>query len=408
MKNRILFVDDEPLVLDGLKRLLRTMRKEWDMVFVSNAAEALEILKKDNIDVLVTDYRMPGMDGAELLMEAVKIQPQVVRIILSGASDMDSIIKSVRVTHRFLAKPCNGEELKDCVKSACSLRSLLNQEVLTETVSRIESLPSLPSLYKEMMDVLRSPDATVNDVGAIIKKDMGMTAKILQLVNSAFFGMRTKISDPTQAASYLGLDMIRTLVLSIQIFTKFQHSQVSQNFINRLWSHSLATAVYASEIAKFENMEKRDVDYAFLSGLLHDSGKLILASRLPLEYGFILRKSNEDQICHYDMEIKHLGISHAELGAYLMGLWGLPSPIVETIAFHHTPKLSGMKRFSVMLAVHVGTSFDHKLKDEQCDGLGQMLDYEYLEETRFISHVPKWEALIKSISPKEISVSLKL
>jgi len=170
MKRKILFVDDEPMVLQGLKRMLRSMRNEWDMAFAESGEEAMGILEGHPFEVLVTDMRMPGMNGAELLKKVQKRFPDMIRIVLSGHSDQELILKSVRTAHQYLSKPCNADTLKNTVSRACALRELLKDETLKQVVSNIDTLPSLPKLYQEIMAELQSEDAFMDRVGEIIKR----------------------------------------------------------------------------------------------------------------------------------------------------------------------------------------------------------------------------------------------
>ena len=226
MKKRIIFVDDEPNLLKGLSRMLRPLREEWEMLFVGSGSDALAALEKDAFDVVVSDMRMPGMDGAQLLAEVAQRYPQIVRIVLSGHMDKEMIYRSVGRAHQYLAKPCDAARLKSTVARACTIRDSLADKFLKELVAGMKSLPSLPSLYIELVEYLQSPEASIQTVGKIIARDVGMTAKILQLVNSAFFGLSRKVGSPSQAVSLLGLDTIRALVLSVQAFSQFDETNL--------------------------------------------------------------------------------------------------------------------------------------------------------------------------------------
>ena len=284
MKKRLLFVDDESKLLEGLQRMLRPMRHEWEMSFVQTAQEALEHLSRDAFDVIVSDMRMPGMDGAQLLGNVMKRYPLMVRIILSGHSDQELALNSVKAAHQFLSKPCDPETLKSVILRACSLRDLLTEKSIKQFVSNMTSLPSLPSLYLEMMEELRSPNASLHRVGEIISKDIGMTAKILQLVNSAFFGLPRNVSSPSQAVTLLGLDTVRGLVLSIHIFQQLNPEKMLLLSLDKLWRHSLRTGIFAKTIAKEENQIQHVIDDSFTAGLLHDMGKPILSMNFPESY----------------------------------------------------------------------------------------------------------------------------
>jgi HD-like signal output (HDOD) protein len=359
MRRRILFVDDEPNVIQSIRRMLHSTRNEWDMQFANSGREALDVLAQEPFDVVVTDMRMPKMDGAQLLTEIKDRFPNIVRIVLSGHSDQEKIMQSVRQAHQYLSKPAEAEALKSTIIRACAMRDLLSQESLKGVVSKIDALPSLPSLYAEIVDELMSPNVSLEKVGQIISKDLGMTTKILQLVNSAFFALPRHISDPSQAVSLLGLDTIRALVMTVEVFSKFDQKKLMAFDIEGLWNHSIATGQLVKCIGKIEAADKQLRDDAYMAGLLHDIGKLVLADNYPDQYREIQDLMKHGCLTSADAETQILGASHAEVGAYLLGLWGLPDPIVEAVAFHHRPQDCPAKDFIPLVAVHVANAFQH-------------------------------------------------
>ena len=281
MKRNILFVDDEPMLLDGLRRMLRGMRDQWEMTFAEGGGAALEILKNKPVDVVVTDMRMPGIDGVQLLSQVRVLYPQIVRIILSGTTDKDMILKSIDAVHQFLTKPCDPDTLKTTIARACALRDTLTEKSLVNVVTGIDSLPSLPDLYTEVVKEVNSPNGSLNRVGEIIAKDVGMSAKILQLVNSSFFGLPQHVATPTRAVNLLGLETVKSLILSVKIFSQFGNSDLPGYSISSLWDHCMATGSIAKAIAKEKGMAPEGPDEAFTAGLLHDVGKLVLLDKLP-------------------------------------------------------------------------------------------------------------------------------
>ncbi len=336
MKN-ILFVDDEEKVLDGLRRMLYSLRQEWDMGFVQSAAEALEALKKKEYDVVVSDMRMPGTDGAELL-EIVKQQyPHTIRIILSGFSEKELIMKSVRPSHQFLTKPIDANNLKKVIDRAIRLHAILRSEKIKDVISRLENLPSMPEIYTKIMSLLASPDTSIKDIALLVKKDMGMTAQVLKLVNSSYFGFYKKITDPVEAAVLLGMNTLKTLALSYNIFSRIPDVHYEGFSYHHLWEHSTLSAVIARDIMRQVSMDEHDVDDAFTAGFLHDIGFLILASTIPKTYREILELSEKEGIPIWTAETRILGANHAEIGAYLLGLWGFDDNLVHAILHHHKP-----------------------------------------------------------------------
>ena len=354
MKQSILFVDDEQSILKGLQRSLRGQRKEWDMVFVDSAEAALKIVNKKNFDAIVSDMRMPGMDGAQLLQILAADHPELVRIILSGHSDEEMIMQSIGTAHQFLTKPCDTNVLKDTLNRTLALRGLLDNERLHSFVTGISSLPSIPQTYQKIMDTLHSADASLQEVGEIISTDPAMTAKILQLVNSAFFGLGRQISNSKEATTLIGLDAIKALALSIGIFSQFDKQQNGDTVfsIDTLLNHALAVARLAERIAQAEGADKTVTDNCFLAGMLHETGILILEDNFSEDYDKVreLSKSQDISLCQAEQKI--FGATHAAVGAYLLGLWSINNTVVEAVAFHHQPELSGCTGFSPLVALH--------------------------------------------------------
>ena len=394
VKRSILFVDDEPRVLAGMRRMLRGMRHEWDMDFVESGHEALERMASSPIDVVVSDMRMPIMDGAQLLDEVMRRHPHVVRIILSGHSDRQAILRSVGSTHQYLAKPCGATTLKNTISRACELRGILESEPLRRLVARLESVPALPTLYAELMEELKSPHVSMSKVGEIVSKDLGMSAKILQIINSAFFGLPTRVSCPTHAVQLLGLETIKALALTVQVFGGFASPDSALVSHEALLRHGLKTAALARAIMKAEKADQSAVDDSFLGGLLHDLGILVLTTHRPESYRDALALMRDEQIPVWDAEKKIFGASHGEVGGYLIGLWGLPMLLVEAVTFHHNPSESVSRELGPLAAVHVASTLvsEGELLSELNDSAS--VDEGYLQELGVADRLPAWEALV--------------
>jgi putative nucleotidyltransferase with HDIG domain len=390
MKRKTLFVDDEPMVLSGLKRMLRGMRNEWDMVFAESGEEALQILETAPFEVIVTDMRMPGMHGAALLEKVRERFPEVVRIVLSGHSEQELTLKSVRTAHQYLSKPCDADTLKNTISRAFALRELLKGDTLKQVVSNIETLPSLPKLYQEIMTELQSEDASMGRVAEIISKDVGMSAKVLQMVNSAFFALPRHIEGIGQAVNLLGLETIKSLVLSAQIFDQFESKGVSESFLEKLWDHCMGAAAFAKAIAKEEGLGRKVVDDAFLAGMLHDVGKLILSMGFPEKYSEVIKYARENVLFLRDVEHEMLKTTHGAAGAYLMGLWGFGDDVVEAIAFHHEPGRCPACTMSVLASVHAANALEHVSRPDGVCFHEARLDMEFLNRIGVAEKLDRW------------------
>ena len=394
---RVLFVDDEPMVLQGLSRMLRTEKNNFKASFSTNEPEALSLLAKEHFDVIVVDIRMPQMNGLQLLSEVKTLYPDMVRIILSGELDINMSLKSVSLSHQFLNKPCDPEVLKSTILRTCRLSDFLRNDSMKKILTQIDSLPSMPSIYSEIIQELQSPDASIQKIGIIIAKDMALTSKILQLVNSAYFSLPRHISTPEQAAVLLGIDIIKSLVLVAQVFKKFDLGHMPNNFLESLWTHNLMTGKIAKAVAKAKSRDQKIIDNSFIAGLLHDCGKLILASNFPGKYGEIIKNGNEVSGSLWTVEEEILGITHAEVGAYLMDLWGLPSPIIEALAFHHCPSKYGDDRFSPLTAVHIANALEHEKIDSEDNGFQPDIDFAYLSGIDLDIRLDNWKAVRQNI-----------
>ena len=403
MKKRILFVDDEALVLQGLQRMLRPMRSEWEMRFVDTGAKALDLMSREAFDVVISDMRMPGMNGAELLGEVLKRFPKTVRLVLSGHADRDLVLKCIGSTHQYLSKPCDPEELKSAITRAGELERSLRDQTLRSLISRMDRLPSMPSLYVEIVDKLQNPQITLEEIGAIIARDLGMTAKILKLVNSAFFGLGRQISSPAEAVSYLGVDTIKSLVLSINAFSQFSSSASGGFSAEALWVHSQQTAGLAKEIARLEHAELKLMDEAFVAGLLHDTGKLVLAANFPEQYRRVIEAAPRNSAELLATEEAICGANHAEIGGYLLGLWGLPVPVVEAIALHHQPHRCPHVVFSPLTAVHAASGLIHQQSSPD-QPMHVEIDLAYLQKLGVSQRLETWRAAaIANLQPQVIS-----
>lgn len=397
MKKKILFVDDESRILEGLKRMLRPMRKEWDMSFASSGQEALDILSKNHFDVVVSDMRMPGMDGGQLLTKVMELYPHIIRIVLSGQSEQEMIMKSVRPTHQFLSKPCSAEMIKSVIQRSLDLRDMLASDALKDAVSQIQSLPSLPAFYNKIMKTVQSPKASLKDIGEIIEHDVAMTAQILKLVNSAYFGFYRNISNPVQAVTILGVNTIKTLVLSIEIFSIFETDKDYNFSFDKLWERCTLTGTFAKNIAKDISKDQHFIDDAFTAGFLHDVGIIALASRLPEDYKQILNDAAQKKITISEAEFGVLRSTHAEIGAYLLGLWGFSDDIVEAIAMHHKPIIRQDEPFSLMTIIHLADIFVQDILGQSQGIQMSKLDENYIEKLNLKEHRLKWLEKCKEI-----------
>jgi len=378
---KILFVDDEPRILSGIERMLFDMTDEWDMSFAESGELALETLEQSPVDVIVSDMRMPLMDGAELLKQVQARYPNTVRIILSGHTEMEAALRAVPVAHQFLSKPCDPDLLKNVIVRACALQSLLSDDSVREVIGTLDKLPSVPRIYSELINTLADAKAAASDVAEIISQDQAISAKILQVVNSAFFGGSGRTNTIEGAVVRLGVGMIKSLILSIEVFQNAQSFNTVPGFsIDEAQNHALVTATLAKKILN----DRSIADDVFMAALLHDIGKLVMLSVLPgqLEAGLKLAESAD--MPFYLAEQQLMGLSHAEIGGYLLGVWGLPYAIVEAVANHHNPtRVPGQTEFGIVETLYVANALAE----------GEDFDANYLAQWGVLDQLETWQAL---------------
>ena len=386
-KIKILLVDDEITVLKVLQMAMRATI-ECDVLTATSGDQALRIMEKEHVDVVVSDICMPGMDGATLINVVAELYPKTMRLLFTGRSTDDLGLRTAGAAHQFYLKPSDITQIATTIKSIYRLRIGLPSEGMDRIVSHIRSLPSLPDVYTELDQELKKPDVSMDDIGRILEKDIAMSAKVLQLVNSAFFGMRERVTKPSQAAILLGGQVIKSLLLGLHIFTGWSKQTIPCFTVQELWSHGLNVATGAQDLALAEGYTRKQADEFYAAGLFHDIGKIIIAVNLPESSDTIQKIIKEKGLSIPQAEKESLGATHAEAGAYLMALWGFSDNIVNAIAYHHQPSHFEVKGFNTVTAVHAANVFDYESSFR--NKIPETLDPAYITREGFAPKLADW------------------
>jgi HD-like signal output (HDOD) protein len=359
VKTEVMFVDDEPHVLSALRRMLFPMRDAWSFRFAGGGEDALRQLAERPADVVVSDMRMPGMDGAELLERVELAHPETIRIVLSGQCDRETALRAVGPTHIYLSKPCDGERIVRTVDRACRLRREIGDPDLLACVDRLRRLPSPPQTYLDLVAELRKPDGSIMATAAIVGRDIALTAKLLQIANSGFFGTGKHVVTPLQAMNLLGLDVVRALVLKAGLLVQFEAAGLATFHLEDTVEHGMRLGALCRQMWIDSGASGASPEEAFVAGLLHDVGAVVLAAVRPELNARIVEECLATQVPRYLVEREHLGTTHAQLGAHLLSVWGLPDSLVGAVCYHHEPMRCGHLEFGLHSVVHIADALSN-------------------------------------------------
>lgn len=349
----ILFVDDEEHLLQGLRRLLHSHRQEWTMTFCNSGEEAVRRMAAEHFDIVVTDMRMPEVDGSRVLFESYLNCPSTMRCVLSGQSERAQTCKVSGTAHQFLSKPTQQMELEEMVARVERLSHTSLSEELRLAATRLAAIPCQPHILALLSAELTRPDPQMDAIAKLVSRDVGMSAKVVQLVWSSFFGLPRKSLCPVEAVNLLGVDMLRDLTIEHGLFTPFVDSPGMNFSLSELCEHSVQVARTAQAIALCETKDKGQAQQAYFAGLMHDIGKVLLVHQFSDRYAAALRLTRQTDCTLWQAEREIFGASHAEVGSYLLALWGFPDEVVQSVAHYRSPSRCDQHAIGTATAVHV-------------------------------------------------------
>ena len=392
-KKRILFVGEDLELWSQLQPLALQADCPWDMAFARSGLQALASLAQSSCDAVIADMQLPGMTGAQFLDEVMQRAPRTLRFIRASLGDQNAAMKCVGMTHQYLVKPSDAQTVRHALERSFALEAWLPGESAQKVLAQLKKLPSPPTLYFKIVAQLQSQDSSIEQIGDLISQDMALSAKLLQVVNSAVFGLHLQVSKPSEAMVYLGMETTKALVLLAHTFSYFDKLRTADFSMDKLWRHSLAAGKLAEQITVAEAQDAEVVGQAFTAGMLHDIGKLLLAANLPEDFKQALTKARKEQLPLWEAENAVLGVNHGELGACLLGIWGLPVPIIEAVALHHLPARFLSKAFCPLTAVHAANVLEHEIHPENQGLPLATADVNYLTELGLAQRLEHWRAL---------------
>jgi putative nucleotidyltransferase with HDIG domain len=405
MNKQILFVDDEAASLERVKQELNGVFPDWEGEYAPSAEAALALLGERSFAVVVVDFEIARRENSKLLHVLMKRHPETIRVIAAASAARAQVMRITKAAHRFLAKPIQLDVLKCIIERNLKYRELLRNKTLIRLTTGVGKLPSFPPLYYQILRELQSPEGSLRKVGQMVAEDVALTAKVLQVVNSAYFGLSRKIMTPQQAVALLGLDVLRALVVYTYAFANFKvHPKLEDFSVKRLSQHSLLVGKLAQALAHEEQADKSLEEESLSAGILHDIGKLVLIQS-PDQYLEALNYSQARGCSDFLAEYEVFGASHAEVGAYLLGLWGIPEPVVLAVAFHHHPSKLMEDGFGALTTIHAANAL---VNADSAGNAGDIpgLDLFYLTQIGKRNQMAKWLPLARKVM--EDSADLRL
>lgn len=351
LKRRILFVATDRLWFHRVEGQMVELEPDWFCWWTESADEAGKLLDASGFDSIVLDGDTP--DAAKLFEDSRNKIAEKICLVRCDLSDRAGVGQWTKSGAIPVGADGEAGALVASLRRAERVREWMGTPAIKKLLPQIRKLPAEPKLYVQVTEELQSESGSMMVVGRMISQDPLMAAKMLQMVNSAFFGLVHEVSDTAEAVMMLGTERVKSLVLLAGVFSQYDGVKCSGFSLEAIWDHSLWVGVLARSIALGETSNVKTADMAFTAGLFHDLGKLVLAANLPDLFGAVKRMQAGGTVSQRTAERAVLGTTHAELGACLLATWGLPLPILEAIAWHHEPERSNDRGFSLLAAVHV-------------------------------------------------------
>ena len=392
MNKRILFIDPQANPARDLVSALAELEPEWELAHADNSRAAQARLRSEAFDAVVAELETPGLNGATLLREAIQHQPRALRFVLSRMDNPGLLFKCLGMAHQVLVRPCAAETLRAALSRAFALDVWLPNERVARLLGEMPLMPSPPHLYFQVARELKSEKATLEGIGELIARDPAMTALVLRAVNSAVFGLGKPVANPGEAVLYLGAEATQSMILLAHTYSYFDQLPGVALKMDPLWEHSLLTGCYARWIAREEGMGAMAGDEAGTAGMLHDIGKLILAANLSDRYRRVDQRARLKGLETWEAEQEEFGVNHAEVGACLAAVWGLPAAMVEALALHHHPARVVHHGVCPLTLVHVANLLAHA--DAGPDS-PLKVDRDYLAQLGVADRVEAWREICR-------------
>ncbi len=359
--------------------------------YVSLQADSIEkaklIINSKQIDLVISSMDLPDGTGIDLHKYIAENHQDIIRFLYSENSDKDVVYKSAGYIHQFMNHETKPNQFMHIIDNAFGLKEVLANKDLHKRLSGITNLPSPPEIYNQLTNELQCQAPSIHNIANIIKKDVSITAKVLHMVNSAYFGLSAHVENPLHAVNLLGIDTIQSMVLTAGVFNLFKDPGIPGYSIESIYNNSLAVGTSSRHLANAFGLMTKHTEDALMAGMLHDIGKLVMLSYFPNEFKQSVELSEREAIPLFEAEKQIVGVNDAEIGAHLLSLWGLPNSILEAIALHYTPQKAQAPITNVLTAVHLGYALNHDIVHNIKEETESAVDMDYLEQLNLSSNI---------------------
>ena len=389
--SRILVVDSKNTSETVKSLLAQNAGHDWEVDVVTNQKQALQALDTKPYNLLISEIVMPEMDGLDFFKTAKEKHPTIIRIMETANENREFLVKASELAHIVIPSNCEKDSFNEIIKNTMSLQEIIANKDILKKLTSIKSLPSPPEVYNKLVSTLQNEDCSTHQVAEIIKNDIAITAKLLQMINSAFFGMKTHVESPMHAVNLLGIDTVKSIVLTSGIFHTIREKEFAGFSVDEMYRQSMAVGAATRHLANVFGFRTKDIEDALMAGLLHDIGKLLMITNFKKELADAKKIAQTDNILIGDAIRQIIGISDAELGAHLLSLWNLPLSILEAVAYHNQPSKSAYKEVNTLTAVHLAygittDKFKNVRNNEQ-----SFLDIAYIERLGLQNNLPQFK-----------------
>ncbi|MDQ8185738.1 HDOD domain-containing protein [Pelagicoccus sp. SDUM812002] len=397
MSANILIVDPDPGAVEAYQKALAAKASSWTVHYASAPEVALTLASEVSPDIIVTALCIDEGRGLKLLSRTIDAAPLAHAFIAAEEADRPQLAAAFEGGCRYLPRPCPPDRILLEFHRCLAVDSWLDNPIVKEIVANRPEFESLPRHHNQIVSALNSDDCSIDDVAEAIANDLALSAKLLETVNSSFYGLDQNVSDIKHAVSQLGLSNTRNIVLAAHIFSQVGKDPEHLSLVKEIWHHSISVAGAARRISLHETRGPKAAEEAYSAGLLHDIGKLVLIGVVPEQYIEAQRLARDESHSPWQAEFKHIGCDHAEVGGYLLSRWGLPGAINETVALHHRPANSCHGTFTTLAAVHAANAIVRKRRNP--------LHADATPITNFFIEIGKneqwadWEAVVKGDTP---------